>query len=194
MSASSSTIRTTAFAIFWSASCPHIGGKEPDTQSTDMTTRGAATSFDWVCVSNSNCSPPLSKSRRGSRFWTLTYRTISTGSFCSRFDSPLFPLCCLACSNRPLKSLIFARGGSNYAVMWLQRGRCYVVCGHIRIPWEFVRRGKSYYGKRRTESASRVTLDFALSERLSTCVPNPVSEIRATFPRVSRESKNQLST
>jgi hypothetical protein len=23
----------------------------------------------------------------------------------------LFPLCCLACSNRPLKSLIFARGG-----------------------------------------------------------------------------------
>jgi hypothetical protein len=69
-------------------------------------------------------------------------------------------------------------------VMWLQRGRCYVVCGHIRIPREFVRPGKSYYGKRRTESASRVTLDFALSERLSTCDPNPVPEIRATLARL----------
>jgi hypothetical protein len=79
-------------------------------------------------------------------------------------------------------------------VMWLQRGRCYVVCGHVRIPREFARPGKPYYGKRRTESASRVTLDFALSERLSACVPNPVSEIRATFPRVGSESKFPLST
>ncbi len=79
-------------------------------------------------------------------------------------------------------------------LMWLHRGRCYLECGHIRIPREFARPGKSYYGKRRTESASRVTLDFALSERLSACVPNAVSEIRATFPRDRSESKLSLST
>jgi hypothetical protein len=28
----------------------------------------------------------------------------------------LFPLCCLACSNRPLKSLIFARGGEQLLI------------------------------------------------------------------------------
>jgi len=62
------------------------------------------------------------------------------------------------------------------------------IYGHIRIPREFARPKKSYYGKRRTESASAATPNFALRGRLSARDPNPVPEIRATFPRVGGES------
>jgi DNA modification methylase len=53
---------------------------------------------------------------------------------------------------------------------------------------------KSYNGQRRTESGSAARRNFAVGGRLSARVPNPVPEIRPTFPRVGGESENHLST